>query len=174
MAVADRVERPLSLFDELEAFAPSRMPEREPVGSEPAPAEWAQADFERAPTPSEPALPDGERRPANVPTGLDRGHEPAFDRSRDGRDVGTGRPEELETGASLDDAAGGGAVHVHGGVGGEPTLDDMLVAAWEGLTAQAVVACPVCDGALQPIYGDAGGASPVIAGRCDRCGTTLS
>jgi hypothetical protein len=119
VAVADRIERPLSLFDELEALAPGRAP-----GPAPAPV----------------------------------------------------APEAEERGSEVDEegAFGGGAVHAHGGVGGEPTLDDMLVAAWEGLTAQAVVACPICDGALQPLYGDAGGASPVVAGRCDRCGTTLS
>lgn len=98
--VADRIERPLSLFDQVEAPAPARAPEQ--------------------------------------------------------------------------DAAAGGATRVHDGVGGEPTLDDLVVAAWEGLTAQAAVACPLCAGSLRPLYGDAGGASPVVAARCDGCGTTLS
>jgi len=55
-----------------------------------------------------------------------------------------------------------------GGLGGEPTLDDLVVGAWEGLAAQAAAACPICDeGTLRPT-GRAG------HGRCDRCGTTLS
>ena len=56
-------------------------------------------------------------------------------------------------------------------VGGEPTLDDVLVDAWEGLTAQEPVACPVCDGELVPQYG--AHARPV-AGRCKACGSVLS
>lgn len=67
-----------------------------------------------------------------------------------------------------------GAEHEHDGVGGEPTLDDMVVGAWEGLTAQAAVQCPLCEGTLRPLYAGGGGADPVVAGRCDRCGTTLS
>lgn len=98
--VADRIERPLSLFDQVEAPVPARAPERQ--------------------------------------------------------------------------AAVGQEQHVHDGVGGEPTLDDVIVGAWEGLIAQAAVACPLCEGTLRPLYGDAGGASPPIAARCDRCATTLS
>jgi hypothetical protein len=70
--------------------------------------------------------------------------------------------------------ASGGAAHAHDGVGGEPTLDDMVVGVWEGLTAQAAVACPLCEGTLRPLYAGGGGSDPVVAGRCDRCGTTLS
>lgn len=114
--VAERVDRPLSLFDEIEALAPARVPERE-----------IEVTVERV----EPTAP--------------------------------------ESGAAAD----GGAAHVHGGVGGEPTLDEMIVGAWEGLAAQVVVACPLCDGTLRPLYADAGGASPPVAGRCDSCGTTL-
>jgi len=117
--VAERVDRPLSLFDELEALAPATAPERE--AAIPQEAEVAASR---------------QRREATVD---------------------------------------GGAVREHGGVGGEPTLDEILVGAWEGLTAQAAVACPLCDdGTLRPLYADAGGASPPVAGRCDRCGTTLS
>jgi hypothetical protein len=55
-------------------------------------------------------------------------------------------------------------------VGGGPTLDDCIVGAWEGLTAQVAVACPLCDGQLRPRPGgDAG-----LGGCCDRCGTTLA
>ncbi len=60
------------------------------------------------------------------------------------------------------------------GVGGEPTLDDAIVGAWEGLTAQAAVACPLCDvGTLRPRV-QAGPASTGGGGCCDRCGATLA
>jgi len=49
--------------------------------------------------------------------------------------------------------------------GGGPTLDDAIVAAWEGLTAQIAIACPLCGGRMRP-----GGAN----GRCGDCGTSLS
>jgi hypothetical protein len=58
-------------------------------------------------------------------------------------------------------------------VGGEPTLDDAIVGAWEGLTAQIAVACPLCEaGTLRPRV-QAGPASTVDGGCCDRCGVTL-
>ncbi len=57
------------------------------------------------------------------------------------------------------------------GVGGEPTLDAFVSAAWEGLAAHAVAACLVCPGALRARYG--AGAAPV-AGRCESCGAQLS
>jgi hypothetical protein len=58
------------------------------------------------------------------------------------------------------------------GMGGESTLDDLIVEAWEGLAAQAAVPCPVCErGTLRPIYG--AHARPV-RGRCCACGTELS
>jgi hypothetical protein len=54
------------------------------------------------------------------------------------------------------------------GLGGGLTLDDAIVGAWEGLAAQAIVACPLCGGALKPrsSHDDAGG-------RCGDCGTSL-
>jgi hypothetical protein len=56
-------------------------------------------------------------------------------------------------------------------VGGEPTLDETLVDAWEGLTAHRAVDCPVCGAAeMAPEYG--AHALP-IGGRCRRCGSTL-
>jgi hypothetical protein len=55
-----------------------------------------------------------------------------------------------------------------GDLSGRLTLDDAIVGAWEGLAAQVVVACPLCDGALRPH------ASPdAVGGRCGDCGTTL-
>jgi hypothetical protein len=56
-------------------------------------------------------------------------------------------------------------------VGGEPTLDEMLVGAWEGLIAHAVVTCPVCEGEMRPEYG---AQSRPVGGRCASCATTLS
>jgi len=56
-------------------------------------------------------------------------------------------------------------------LGGEPTLDDLIVGAWEGLTAHDVVACPICGGEMAPEYGVH--ARPV-AGGCQDCGTRLS
>lgn len=57
-------------------------------------------------------------------------------------------------------------VHDHG----RPTLDDLIVGAWEGLSAHHTVSCPVCSGALAPRYG--AGPAPV-GGRCRDCGSTL-
>lgn len=57
------------------------------------------------------------------------------------------------------------------GMGGEPTLDDLLAGAWEGLTVHAVVECPVCSGPMGPEYG---ARSLPIGGRCRDCGTSLS
>jgi hypothetical protein len=55
-----------------------------------------------------------------------------------------------------------------GDLSGGPTLDEAIVSAWEGLAAQVVVVCPLCDGALRPH------ASPdAVGGRCGDCGTTL-
>ena len=50
--------------------------------------------------------------------------------------------------------------------GGEATLDELLVGAWEGLSACRSVACPVCTGELEPSRSTAGGG-------CSRCGTRL-
>ena len=51
-----------------------------------------------------------------------------------------------------------------------PTLDELLVGAWEGLRSGHVVACPVCSGAMTP----RGGPGPrPTAGRCLSCGSEL-
>jgi hypothetical protein len=60
-------------------------------------------------------------------------------------------------------------------VGGEPTLDEVLASAWEGLTAHRTVACPVCGGSMEPAGAqphEARGTSAV--GRCRSCDSTLS
>jgi hypothetical protein len=55
-------------------------------------------------------------------------------------------------------------------VDGEPTLDDLLEAVWEGLSARRAVRCPVCVGEMVPI----GSAGASAVGRCRDCGATLS
>ncbi|MDW5593232.1 hypothetical protein VSS74_02710 [Conexibacter stalactiti] len=112
---------------------------------------------------------DRVERPPSLFDLLDGPAAPAHDRP-----AGLERRLLREREAEVDQVDAGGAGHVHDGVGGEPTLDDMLVGAWEGLTAQVAVACPLCDGALRPLYADGAAGSPVVAGRCDRCDTTLS
>jgi hypothetical protein len=54
---------------------------------------------------------------------------------------------------------------------GERALDDVIVRAWEELTAHRGTACPVCGGEMEPEYGAQ--ARP-IAGRCTSCRSTLS
>jgi hypothetical protein len=55
--------------------------------------------------------------------------------------------------------------------GGEPTLDDVLVGAWEGLTAHRAVDCPVCGSEMAPQYGVH---AQSIGGRCGGCDSTLA
>lgn len=138
--VADRVDRPPTLFDFLE-------------GTPAAPANVPERDVER------------ERTADHAPAlGREREHDRGHAAEREVAD-----PSVHEVGA-----AAGGAAHVHDGVGGEFTLGDMVAGAWEGLIAQAAVACPLCEGTLRPLYAGGGSADPVVAGRCDSCGTTLS
>ena len=40
---------------------------------------------------------------------------------------------------------------------------------WAGLQANAPVACPICDGRMEPRYSATG----VVGGRCRSCGTEL-
>ena len=56
--------------------------------------------------------------------------------------------------------------------GGELTLDEMLVVAWEGVTAQHQASCPVCRGAMVPRTAAAG--PECLGGRCRDCGSTLA
>lgn len=65
-------------------------------------------------------------------------------------------------------AVGEAARECSGDLGGELTLDDAIVGAWEGLAAQVVVMCPLCDGPLRPHA-----APDAVGGRCGDCGTTL-
>jgi len=65
-------------------------------------------------------------------------------------------------------AASGIARERDGDLDGGLTLDDAIVGAWEGLAAQVVVACPLCDGSLRPHATPDG-----VSGRCDDCGASL-
>ena len=56
--------------------------------------------------------------------------------------------------------------------GGELTLDEILVVAWEGVTAQHQASCPVCRGAMVPRTAAAG--PECLGGRCRDCGSTLA
>ncbi len=56
--------------------------------------------------------------------------------------------------------------------GGELTLDELLVVAWEGVTAHHQASCPVCHGAMVPRYAAAGPES--LGGSCRDCRSTLA
>jgi hypothetical protein len=70
------------------------------------------------------------------------------------------------TGATLTDAP-----TLFGTVGEDGTLDDLLVALWEGIGAHKTVVCPLCDGEMNPAYG---AHARAIGGKCARCGSTLT
>lgn len=61
--------------------------------------------------------------------------------------------------------------HATSRTGGGVTLDELLVGAWEDLTAHRTVSCLACGAAMTPRYG--AGPEPV-GGRCGGCGTTLA
>ena len=50
--------------------------------------------------------------------------------------------------------------------GGEATLDELFVGAWEGLSARRPVTCPVCSETMLPRVGALGGA-------CGACGSQV-
>jgi tRNA(Ile2) C34 agmatinyltransferase TiaS len=54
---------------------------------------------------------------------------------------------------------------------GEPTLEELIAGAWEGLAVHGTVRCPVCGAAMHARHG-AGRRS--VEGRCVRCGARLS
>jgi len=56
--------------------------------------------------------------------------------------------------------------------GGELTLDELLVVAWEGVTAHHQASCPVCRGAMVPRYAATG--PERLGGSCRDCGSTLA
>ncbi len=55
--------------------------------------------------------------------------------------------------------------------GGESTLDEVVVDAWEGLASARAVACPVCGGEMSPQPGIGAGE---LGGSCADCGAELS
>jgi hypothetical protein len=52
----------------------------------------------------------------------------------------------------------------------EATLDERIVAVWEGVSAHQSVECPVCGGELRPEYG---AHARAIGGKCARCGSSI-
>jgi hypothetical protein len=56
-------------------------------------------------------------------------------------------------------------------VGGSPTLDELLVDAWEGLAAGRVAQCPVCGDGMDP---DCGASGRSVLGRCSSCASVFS
>ncbi|MEA2393997.1 MAG: hypothetical protein QOJ82_1888 [Solirubrobacteraceae bacterium] len=86
----------------------------------------------------------------------------------DGAQAATGLVEERERGRG--GATGAPLVEERERGRGGATLDQVILGAWDELTAHASVACPVCRGKMVPRYGS----EPVpVGGRCRRCGTTL-
>ena len=53
-----------------------------------------------------------------------------------------------------------------------PTLDEMLVGAWEDLRAAQATDCPVCDGTMLSRRG--AGPAAGAAGACEDCGSVMS
>ena len=51
-----------------------------------------------------------------------------------------------------------------------PTLEALLVEAWNDVSAGTAAECPICAGPMQPRWT---AAARVVGGRCDDCGTTL-
>jgi len=54
-----------------------------------------------------------------------------------------------------------------------PTLDELLVGAWEGLRIAAATGCPVCGGTMLSRRG-AGPVGAHVAGSCEDCGASLA
>ena len=52
----------------------------------------------------------------------------------------------------------------------QPTLEALVVDAWETVVAGAAADCPVCAGPMEPRWSAGAG---VVGGRCADCGTTL-
>jgi hypothetical protein len=51
-----------------------------------------------------------------------------------------------------------------------PTLETLLVDAWNDVSAGTVAECPICAGPMQPRWT---ASARVVGGRCEDCGTTL-
>jgi hypothetical protein len=59
----------------------------------------------------------------------------------------------------------------HQVLGEESTLDELIVSAWEGLSARREVPCPCCGVAMTPQLGATG---RTVRGRCSGCGSELA
>lgn len=193
--VSDRVDRPLSLFDdaavrEAEARgAEAREAKEGDVAARGAGARDATAESPAARMADTRDAKDGvvaahgaEARDAKRDE--PRGRKVAESASAPGREGAIARAAGEtgggpDAGARVDRGAARGrpdrVAGVCGGVGGESTLDEVLVAAWEGLTAQAVASCPICGDTLRARRAEGRGAgAPPIVGECGRCGTELA
>jgi hypothetical protein len=53
----------------------------------------------------------------------------------------------------------------------EPTLDDLVAGAWEGLLTGAPAECLACGSSMAPRHSAGAG---VVGGRCGGCGSTLA
>ena len=53
---------------------------------------------------------------------------------------------------------------------GPRNLAELIDVAWAGLQAESPIACPVCDGRMEPRHS----ANGVVGGKCTSCGTELS
>jgi hypothetical protein len=51
-----------------------------------------------------------------------------------------------------------------------PTLETLLIEAWNDVSIGAAAECPICTGRMQPRWSAGAG---VVGGRCAECGTTL-
>ena len=85
-------------------------------------------------------------------------------------DLAFERPSILGGSRHDDPSSHGHAPHAAPTSDHGPTLDQVMVGVWEGLSSHHTVTCPVCSGKMAPRYGS--GARPV-GGRCQRCGSTL-
>jgi hypothetical protein len=51
-----------------------------------------------------------------------------------------------------------------------PTLEALLVEAWNDVSAGTAAECPICAGPMQPRWT---ASARVVGGRCEDCGSTL-
>ena len=59
---------------------------------------------------------------------------------------------------------------VHMRASAQPTLEALLIEAWNDVSLGAHAECPICSGPMQPRWSAGAG---VVGGRCEDCGTTL-
>jgi hypothetical protein len=86
------------------------------------------------------------------------------------RRLGVGRESTPQASAVEHDARRRGCRH-EPDQNARPTLDEVIVAAWEDLQARRAAACPVCGGRMVARPG--AGARPA-GGRCGNCASTVA